>query len=85
MNAQLVFIRRLGPDQHSNGAQCSDTSGCPDVWELADGDFAIIGTDITVEAGANLPPSAGCGANERIIRLPRNLMVNAKRHIPDSV
>jgi hypothetical protein len=33
----------------------------------------------------NLPPTAGCGPDERIVRLPRNLLVNAKRDIPDRI
>ena len=59
--------------------------GCPDIWELDNGDFAIIGIDITEAAIPNLPPTAGCGRDERIVRLPRNLLVNAKRDIPDHV
>ena len=39
--------------------------------------------DITDAAAPLLPPTAGCGPDERIVRLPRNLMVNAKRDIPD--
>jgi len=51
--------------------------------ELDDGDFAVIGIDITDAAAPKLPPSAGCGPDERIVRLPRKLLVNAKSHIPD--
>jgi hypothetical protein len=78
-----MFARRLGPDPHANGAKSSGCDGCPDIWELDNGDFAIIGTDITAVAIAKLPPTAGCGPDERIVRLPRNLLVNAKRDIPD--
>jgi hypothetical protein len=78
-----MFARRLGPDPHANGAQSSGCDGCPDIWELDNGDFAIIGIDITAAAIAKLPPTAGCGPDERIVRLPRNLLVNAKRDIPD--
>jgi hypothetical protein len=78
-----MFLKRLGPDPHANGAQSSGCDGCPDIWELDNGDFAIIGTDITAVAIAKLPPTAGCGPDERIVRLPRNLLVNAKRDIPD--
>jgi hypothetical protein len=79
----ITFLRRIGPDPHANGAQTSGCSGCPDIWELDNGDFAIIGIDITAEAIAKLPPTAGCGADERIVRLPRNLVVNAKHEFPD--
>ena len=80
MNAPLEFRRRIGP---GNDALCVGCRNCPDIWELADGDFAIIGKDITDAAAPLLPPIAGCGPDERIVRLPRNLLVNAKRDIPD--
>jgi hypothetical protein len=80
MNTQPTFLRRIGsgPQEY-----CAQTAGCPDIWELDNGDFAVIGRDITDAALSNLPPTAGCGPDERIVRLPRNLLVNAKRDIPD--
>ena len=39
----LQFLRRLGPDPHLNGQQTAACNGCPDVWELENGDIAIIG------------------------------------------
>ncbi len=78
----MTFIKRLGPDPHANGAQTAACLGCPDIWELANGDFAVIGIDMT-DAASQLPPTAGCGPDERIVRIPRNLLVNAKRDIPD--
>lgn len=80
MNTQPIFLRRLGPDHHP---YCANTVGCPDIWELDGGDFAVIGADITDAAKAKLPPTAGCGPDERIIRIPRNLLVDAKPDIPD--
>jgi hypothetical protein len=84
MNTQPMFLRRIGSDPHANGAKSSGGEGCPDIWELENGDFAIIGIDITAAAIAKLPPTAGCGPDERIVRLPRNLLVNAKRDVPDT-
>ncbi len=78
----MLFKKRIGPDPHENGAQTVGCRGCPDIWELANGDFAVIGIDMTDVAG-ELPPTAGCGPDERIVRLPRSLLVNAKRDIPD--
>jgi hypothetical protein len=78
-----MFTKRIGPDRHATGQQCSGCDGCPDIWELDNGDFAVIGLDITDVAIAKLPPSAGCARDEKIVRLPRNLLVNAKRYIPD--
>ncbi len=79
-----MFKRRLGPDPHANGALTPCLRGCPDILELDCGDFAIIGRDITEEAIAHLPPSAGCGPDERIVRIPRNTLVLAKPDIPNT-
>jgi hypothetical protein len=78
-----MFAKRIGPDPHANGAKTSACCGCPDIWELDNGDFAVIGIDMTDIGIPNLPPTAGCGPDERIVRLPRTLLVNAKRDIPD--
>jgi hypothetical protein len=85
MNEQPMFLRRLGPDPHANGAQTVGCRGCPDIWELDTGDFAVIGIDITDKAISKLPPSAGCGPDERVVLIPRNLLVNARRDIPERV
>ena len=84
MNAELKFLRRLGPDPHANGAQTYALNGCPDILELDGGDFAIIGSDITAEAACRLPPTVGCGPDERIVRIPRRTLVMAKPDIPNS-
>ena len=81
----MKIIRRIGPDPHANGALTSSCQGCPDILELEDGDFAIIGIDITAGAICQLPPTAGCGRDERIVRVPRNVLVNARRDIPKQV
>lgn len=73
----MTFARRLGPDPHAHGAQSVGCNGCPDIWELDNGDIAIIGADITNSA-ASLPASASCGPDERIIRIPRQTLLLAK-------
>lgn len=85
METNLGFSRRIGPDPHANGARTIACNGCPDIWELSNGDFAVIGIDITDAAKANMPPTAGCGPDERVVRIPRNLLVAAKADIPDQV
>ena len=54
-----MFIRRLGLDPHANGSQTPALQGCPDILELEDGDFAVIGSDITESALAKMFPTAG--------------------------
>lgn len=80
-----MFKRRLGLDPRVGGGACADSAGCPDIWELDDGDFAVIGIDITDATRTKLPPAAGCGPDERIVRVPRKLIVNAKFDIPNQV
>lgn len=79
-----MFRRRLGPDPHANGAQTIALMNCPDLWELESGDFAVIGIHITDQV-KHLPPTASCGPDERIVLIPRQLLVQAKRDIPDTV
>jgi hypothetical protein len=78
----MKILRRLGPDPHANGAQTIALNGCPDVLELENGDFAVIGIDITNQAMGHLPPTVGCGPDERIVRIPRKTLVLAKADIP---
>ena len=79
-----MFLRRIGPDPHANGATTAGARGCPDIFELITGDFAIIGIDMTSAKG-KLPDGASCGPDERIVRLPRKTLVLAKPEIPDDL
>ncbi len=80
-----MFARRLGPDPHSGGAQSKYLCGCPDIFELADGDFAIIGLNITEEGKGHLPATASCGPDECIVKIPRKTLVLAKPDIPENL
>ncbi len=75
-----MILRRLGPQP--DASRCQGGRTCPDIFELTTGDFAIIGLDITREAAVALPHDAGCGPNERIVRVPRRTLVMARQDIP---
>lgn len=77
--------RRLGPAPHAGGVQTACLCGCPDIFELDSGDFAVIGRDITGEAVRHLPADASCGPDERVIWLPRRTLVLARPDIPRQV
>ena len=79
-----MITRRLGPDPHANGATTSSLDGCPDILELEDGDFAIIGVDITELTSGRLTLGASCGRDERVVRIPRLTLLRAKHDIPDA-
>jgi hypothetical protein len=72
-----MFVRRLGPERN---VECSGCHGCPDILELEDGDFAVIGADIT-DFAPQLPDGTGCAAGERIVRLPRATLLLAIPHL----
>ena len=77
-----MIKRRLGPGPHANGETTSAADSCPDIFELDDGRFAIIGIDKTDEIIKFLPADASCGADERIIVIDRHILVKAKDDIP---
>ena len=81
----LRVTRRIGPDPHANGAATSSLDGCPDILELEDGDFVVIGVDVSADVAGKLPFGASCGRDERVVRIPRKTLVLAKADIPDRV
>lgn len=78
-----MFKKRIGPDPHADGGATSSSEGCPDIWELEDGSFAIIGVNKTQELKSMLPPTANCGQEEEIIVIPRITLTAAKNDIPN--
>ena len=73
--------RRLGLSPQQRGSMSN--ANCPDIFELRDGTFAIIGTDRTAELEGALPEGASRADDERIIVITRETLVCAKHDIPD--
>lgn len=82
---EIVLESRVGPDPHldENGGPQPSTGaqGCPDVWRIAGGDFAVIGIDVTNSVQKPLPSTASCGPDERIVLVPRNVLEAAARDL----
>jgi hypothetical protein len=76
------FKRRLGRSAQELGLS-SSSSSCPDIWELENGDFAMIGTDATEAYSRRLPAGASVGAHERVVVLPRSIVRSATSDISD--
>ncbi|GAA0799670.1 hypothetical protein [Spirilliplanes yamanashiensis] len=76
------ITRRLGVPPSSRGSVTDCT--CPDIFELEDGNFAVIGTDRTLELRSTLPSDAGLAAYERIVVISRQTLLSAKGDIPDA-
>ena len=75
------IVRRLGasPRERRSATNCS----CPDIFELSDGRFAVIGTDLTDELDGVLPSDASRAGYERIVVITRDTLLRAKADIPD--
>lgn len=76
------IIRRLGASPRERGSTSGAT--CPDIFELADGNFAVIGTDVTDSLDSDLPADAARADYERIVVITRDTLVRAKADIPDA-
>jgi hypothetical protein len=77
MKPEIRVKKHLGVTEE----MCCGLKKCPAILELEDGDFAIIGEDITQAASNALPASAGCASSECIVRLPRSVVLAAKSEL----
>jgi hypothetical protein len=77
------FSRRLGKSSHELG-QTSGNSSCPDIWELDNGDIAVIGQDLTSSYEGRLPEDVSVDPGERLVIIPRKTILAAKADIPDA-
>ena len=76
----MRFMRRVCAEPRGNW---TGVGTCPDLWELDSGDFAVIGRDITEEVRGALPKEVVLSPGEKVILLPRKVLVTAKPNIPD--
>lgn len=77
------FTRRLGKSASELDIS-GGRNGCPDLWQLDNGDVAIIGRDLTDHYRAQLPADASIAADERLVVVPGVTMSAAKPDIPDA-
>ena len=75
----MHVARRLGTSPRERGSLGNGT--CPDIFELSDGRFAVIGTDVTGQLG--LPGDAGCAPDERVVVITRETLTSARLDIPE--
>lgn len=78
---ETTFRRRIGKSPQELGVT-SDSPDCPDMWELENGDVAVIGRDLSGALGVKLPAGVSVGADERIVVIPRSMLIAAKPDIP---
>ncbi|MEV6753462.1 hypothetical protein [Streptomyces sp. NPDC051214] len=78
----MKIVRRIGASPQQRGSASGQS--CPDVFELSDGNFAVIGTEATAALESELPPDASRADYERIVIVSRETLVRAKAEIPDA-
>ncbi|RAY11783.1 hypothetical protein DPM19_27755 [Actinomadura craniellae] len=78
-----AFKRRLG----KTAAELGDSrtgDDCPEIWELDNGDVAMIGRDLTETYAGRLPAGVRIGHDERLVVLPGRMLRAAKPDIADA-
>jgi hypothetical protein len=78
-----LFVRRLGKSAAETG-NSKDDNDCPDIWQLSNGDIAVIGRDLTSGYAGRLPDGVTLGVDERLVVIPGNMLSEAKADIPDA-
>ncbi|GGV07656.1 hypothetical protein AB0I84_02925 [Streptomyces spectabilis] len=76
------ILRRIGAAPRERGSLGG--ANCPDIFELTNGDFVVIGTEMTADLDAELPADAGRADYERIVVISRETLIRAKADIPDA-
>lgn len=77
------LIRRLGKSPSELG-NTDKISGCPDLWELSNGDIAVVGRDLTADYRHDLPEDLKIADDESLVVIPRNVLIAAKDDIGDA-
>ncbi|MDA8371620.1 MAG: hypothetical protein M0026_17390 [Nocardiopsaceae bacterium] len=77
------LLRRWGKSPHDRGDTSGDGS-CPDIWELDNGDIAVIGQDLTASYRSRLPRGVSIDPGESMVIVPRSAILAAKADIPDA-
>lgn len=77
------FVCRLGKSPSELGVTTGDDD-CPDMWQLDNGDIAVIGRDRTDEYRARLPEGVRIAEDERLVIIPGVTLISAKQDIPDA-
>lgn len=78
-----LFVKRLGKSAAELG-NSEEGDDCPDIWQLSNGDIAVIGRDLTEHYGSRLPQGVTLRADERLVIIPGNTFSAAKADIPNA-
>ncbi|MEE1803734.1 MULTISPECIES: hypothetical protein [unclassified Streptomyces] len=77
------FSRRLGKSAEELDVT-NGKDGCPDIWELDNGDIAVVGRDLTDAYRLRIPAGASIADDERLVVIPGCMVRAAKPDIADA-
>lgn len=83
VDPDATFRRRLGKTAAELG-ESRVNNDCPDIWQLDNGDIAIVGRDVTAAYADRLPADVRIGSDERLVVIPGSMLTAAKPDIPDA-
>ncbi|MBO0802593.1 MAG: hypothetical protein J2P25_05895 [Nocardiopsaceae bacterium] len=83
VDPSATFRRRLGKTAAELG-ESRTNNDCPDIWQLDNGDIAIVGRDVTDAFADRLPADVRVGGDERLVVIPGSMLAAAKPDIPDA-
>ncbi|MGW2372952.1 MULTISPECIES: hypothetical protein [Kitasatospora] len=75
--------KRLGKSAKELGTS-EGRDECPDIWQLSNGDIAVIGRDLTEDYSGRLPDGVVLGPGERLVVIPGLMLSTAKADIADA-
>ncbi|MCK4730962.1 MAG: hypothetical protein KAT65_00760 [Methanophagales archaeon] len=79
MGEQIKIKRRISAHPADLGitSTTQPSAVCPDIFETESGDFVIIGSDVTSDVGKEIPEDAVISKGERVVLIPRVLLLSA--------
>lgn len=80
---ETVFSHRVGESAHALGIRC-ESHACPDIWQMENGDYIVIGTDVTAQFKEKLPSGVVCAPYERMVMIPSATLSSAAAHLSPS-
>ena len=80
----MKIVRRIGVPPTARGSSLG-TGQCPDIFELEDGRYAVVGTLLMPSevAALDLPDDASVASYEEVVVISRATLIRARADIPE--
>lgn len=75
------IVRLLSKNNWEDFLNSEGGDRCPAIWEIENGNYVIVGEDITEQFKKELPPKFILGEKEKVVCIPRNVLNSAKNNI----